>query len=215
MSGKMEKACWADIHRDFLVATILSTDGSKLQNRFDTSLESLLKFKSWLKNNGCHKLAVESTGTYWISIFIVLYDLSILFLQMHIKSNIILAGKNGYTWFWMDCWGMLRIWSHPSRILPKEYSDLSSLTRARERLVKIRSALKNQVIRAWSCIYQLNLCYRCFWQKRQTYSRWDSQWWNIDKILDRHPFEQAKSRKWDRATYKEIYLRNRHFFSSL
>jgi hypothetical protein len=37
MSGKMEKACGADIHRDFLVATILSTDGSKLQNRFDTS----------------------------------------------------------------------------------------------------------------------------------------------------------------------------------
>jgi len=49
MSGKMEKACGADIPRNFLVATILSVDGSKLQCRFDTSAEGLLKFKHWLK----------------------------------------------------------------------------------------------------------------------------------------------------------------------
>jgi len=86
MSGKMEKACGADIPRNFLVATILSVDGSKLQCRFDTSAEGLLKFKHWLKENVCHKAAAESTGTYWIPIYNVLYD-SVNFHPCQCLSN--------------------------------------------------------------------------------------------------------------------------------
>lgn len=130
MSGKMEKACGADIHRDFLVATILSTDGSKLQNRFDTSLESLLKFKSWLKNNGCHKLAVESKGTYWISIYNVLYD-SVNFILANAYQIKHIPGRKTDTldseWIAEVC---LKNLISPSRILPKESRDLRSLTRA-------------------------------------------------------------------------------------
>lgn len=55
MSGKREIACGVDAHNKFIVATILSSDGLKLQNRFETCLEDLLKFKNWLKENGCHK----------------------------------------------------------------------------------------------------------------------------------------------------------------
>src|SRR5512137_2039476 len=61
MSGKREIACGVDVHNQFIVATILSSDGLKLQDRFDTNLEELLKFKDWLKENGCHKVALEST----------------------------------------------------------------------------------------------------------------------------------------------------------
>ena len=49
MSGKREIACGVDVHKKFIVATILSSDGLKLQNRFATTLDDLLKFKSWLK----------------------------------------------------------------------------------------------------------------------------------------------------------------------
>jgi transposase len=62
MSGKRKIACGVDVHNKFVVATILSSDGLKLQDRFDTSLEELLRFKDWLKENGCHKVALESTG---------------------------------------------------------------------------------------------------------------------------------------------------------
>lgn len=41
MSGKREIACGVDVHNKFIVATILSSDGLKLQNRFETSLEDL------------------------------------------------------------------------------------------------------------------------------------------------------------------------------
>jgi hypothetical protein len=64
MSGKREIACGVDEHNKFIVATIRSSDGLKLQDRFDTNLEELLKFEDWLKENGCHKVALESTGNY-------------------------------------------------------------------------------------------------------------------------------------------------------
>ena len=38
MSGKREIACGVDVHNKFIVATILSSDGLKLQDRFETSL---------------------------------------------------------------------------------------------------------------------------------------------------------------------------------
>jgi hypothetical protein len=69
MSGKREIACGVDVHNKFIVATILSSDGLKFQDRFDTTLDGLLKFKSWLKENGCHKVAAESTGNYWIPLY--------------------------------------------------------------------------------------------------------------------------------------------------
>jgi transposase len=72
MSGKREIACGVDVHKKFILATILSSDGLKLQNRFETNLEELLKFKNWLKENNCHKVALESTGNYWLPIYHVL-----------------------------------------------------------------------------------------------------------------------------------------------
>src|SRR5512136_1926929 len=72
MSGEKEIACGVDVHNKFIVATILSSGSLKLQDRFETNLEELLKFKDWLKENGCHKVALESTGNYWLPIYNVL-----------------------------------------------------------------------------------------------------------------------------------------------
>jgi transposase len=197
MSGKMEKACGADIHRDFLVATILSTDGSKLQNRFDTSLESLLKFKSWLKNNGCHKLAVESTGTYWISIYNVLYD-SVNFILANAYQIKHIPGRKTDTldseWIAEVC---LKNLISPSRILPKESRDLRSLTRARERLVKIRTALKNQVHQELEAasIKLTSVLSDAFGKTGRHIVDGLLNGWNIDKILDSIPSSRLKAKK--------------------
>ncbi len=93
MSGKREIACGVDMHSKFILATILSSDGLKLQDRFETSLDDLLKFKSWLRENGCHKVALESTGNYWLSIYHVLEGSAILFWQMPIRSSIFLEER--------------------------------------------------------------------------------------------------------------------------
>ena len=69
ISMEREVVCGADIHKRFLVATILSRDGQKIQSRFDTDLEGLLDFRKWLLSHGCQKLAVESTANFWQPIF--------------------------------------------------------------------------------------------------------------------------------------------------
>jgi transposase len=72
MGTKQNKACGADIHKNKIVATILSSSETKNQAEFGTTLPELLRFKSWLKDNDCNSVAMESTGTYWIPVYTVL-----------------------------------------------------------------------------------------------------------------------------------------------
>ena len=66
------KVCGADIHKKFLVATILSREGSQISKRFGMKLDDILKFKEWVLENNCEQVAVESTGVYWVPIYTVL-----------------------------------------------------------------------------------------------------------------------------------------------
>ncbi|MGV8127735.1 MAG: IS110 family transposase, partial [Methanothrix sp.] len=66
-----EVVCGADIRKQFLLATVLSNDGKKFQDRFDANFEGLLNFRQWLLDLGCQKLAVESTASYWLPIYLV------------------------------------------------------------------------------------------------------------------------------------------------
>jgi transposase len=145
MSGKREIACGVDVHNKFIVATILSSDGLKLQDRFDTNLEELLKFKYWLKENGCHKVALESTGNYWLPIYHVLEG-SVNFILANAYQIKHVPGRKTDTldseWIAEIC---LKNLISPSRIFCRDHRELRSLTRARESLIKVRTKIKNRV----------------------------------------------------------------------
>jgi transposase len=145
MSGKREIACGVDVHNKFIMATILSSDGLKLQNRFETSLEDLLKFRSWLKENGCHKVALESTGNYWLPIYHVLEG-HVNFILANAYQIKHIPGRKTDTldseWIAELC---LKNLITPSRIFTKDHRELRSLTRARESLIKVRTKIKNMV----------------------------------------------------------------------
>jgi len=145
MSGKREIACGVDVHNKFIVATILSSDGLKLQNRFETCLEDLLKFKNWLKEKGCHKVALESTGNYWLPIYHVLEG-SVNFILANAYQIKHIPGRKTDSldseWIAELC---LKNLISPSRIFTKDHRELRSLTRARESLIKIRTKIKNRV----------------------------------------------------------------------
>ena len=145
MSGKREIACGVDVHNKFIVATILSSDGLKLQSRFNTILDDLLKFKSWLKENCCHKVAVESTGNYWIPIYNVLEG-SVNFILANAYQIHHIPGRKTDTldseWIAEIC---LKNLISPSRIFARDHRELRSLTRTRERLIKVRTKIKNRI----------------------------------------------------------------------
>jgi len=70
--------CGVDVHKSFLVATIIKTTGgiepSYQKKRFSTFNNSILEFKQWLLDNDCHDVCMESTGKYWIPVFNLLED---------------------------------------------------------------------------------------------------------------------------------------------
>jgi transposase len=145
MSGKREIACGVDVHNKFIVATILSSDGLKLQDRFDTTFDDLLRFKQWLKENSCHKVAVESTGNYWIPIYNVLEG-SVNFILANAYQIKHIPGRKTDTldseWIAEIC---LKNLISPSRIFCRDHRELRSLTRTRESLIKVRTKIKNRV----------------------------------------------------------------------
>jgi transposase len=145
MSGKREIACGVDVHNRFIVATILSSDGLKLQDRFETNLEELLRFKDWLKDNGCRKVALESTGNYWLPIYHVLEG-SVNFILANAYQIKHIPGRKtdalDSEWIAEIC---LKNLISPSRIFCRNHRELRSLTRTRESLMKVRTKIKNRV----------------------------------------------------------------------
>jgi transposase len=70
--------CGVDVHKSFLVATIIKTtsgiEPSYQKKRFSTFNNSILQFKNWLLENNCHDVCMESTGKYWVPVFNLLED---------------------------------------------------------------------------------------------------------------------------------------------
>jgi transposase len=72
MMEQRNKVCGVDIHKKFLIATILSRDGTKIQKRYSTDIDDLFNFRYWILENNCDCVAIESTGVYWYPVIAVL-----------------------------------------------------------------------------------------------------------------------------------------------
>ena len=73
-----QTCCGVDVHKSFLVATIIKTSSgvqpSYQKKRFSIFNNSILEFKKWLLDNSCRDVCMESTGKYWIPVFNLLED---------------------------------------------------------------------------------------------------------------------------------------------
>lgn len=62
--------CGVDVHKSFLVATIISTTNGLEPHysckRFTTFNNNIKQFATWLKNSDCFDVCMESTGKYWV-----------------------------------------------------------------------------------------------------------------------------------------------------
>ena len=154
MEKQRNKVCGADIHKKFLVATILSRDGTKTTERFGMNLDDIIKFKEWVVKNNCEQVAVESTGVYWVPIYTVLEDKIEVIVANAYKIKHTPGRKTDVRdseWLAQLCLnGMIE----PSRIFPKEGREIRTLTRARESLVNNSTQMKNRIHQALesSCI---------------------------------------------------------------
>ena len=65
--------CGVDVHKKFVVAYLLRTDGTgavhKEVKTFQTMTQELLTLGDWLREEGCTHIAMESTSSYWRPVY--------------------------------------------------------------------------------------------------------------------------------------------------
>jgi len=139
--------CGVDVHKTFIIATIIKTEGitpKYARKRFSTFNNDILRFKQWLLENECRDVCMESTGKYWIPVYNLLED----------EINVVVASpkwvravkgnkddKKDSKWI-SD---LFRLGLVPgSFIPPKPIRVLREYTRYRYKLVSCKSSEKNR-----------------------------------------------------------------------
>ena len=149
MKLKYSICCGLDVHKNVIVATIVITNADGIseykQKSFSTFNSDIRKFHSWLIENNCYHVCMESTGKYWIPIFNYLEN-DIEVCLTHPKYVKAIKGKKTdkkdskwiadlYKFDLVRC----------SFIPPKDFRQLREIARYRFKLVCMKSSEKNRI----------------------------------------------------------------------
>jgi transposase len=145
MNVRVEKACGIDVHKSFLVATILTCDGAKETKEFNTGLEDLINLRDWILERHCQRVAVESTGIYWTPLYTCLEGkVETIVANPRFIKNIPGRKTDNLDSEWIAelCLnGQIK----PSFIPSNEIRELRDLTRTRTKTIQSMTAFKNRV----------------------------------------------------------------------
>jgi len=145
--------CGVDVHKTFLVATIITTQGITpyyQKKRFSTFNNSILSFKQWLIENNCYDVCMESTGKYWIPVYNLLED-TIRVTIANPKWVKAVKGNKDDTKDSKWIGDLFRIGLVPSSYIPdKPIRALREYTRYRSKLVACKSSEKNRFQNAFT-----------------------------------------------------------------
>ena len=143
-----QTCCGIDVHKSFLVATIIKTTSgvqpSYQKKRFSTFNNSILEFKQWLLDNSCRDVCMESTGKYWVPVFNLLED-EINVTIANPKWVKAVKGNKDDTKDSKWIGDLFRLGLVPGSYIPcKPIRILREFTRYRYKLTSCRSSEKNR-----------------------------------------------------------------------
>lgn len=150
--------CGMDVHKSFVYACIASTDSAGVtiykSKRFSTFTNDLRFCASWLAENNCKDVCMESTGKYWIPIYNILEPTCNIVLA-HPKYVKAIKGKKTDK---KDAKWIADIFKHDlvsgSFIPPAYIRQLRDLMRYRWKLTNFKVGEKN---RAQNCLTVSNI----------------------------------------------------------
>ena len=147
--------CGVDVHKSFLVGTIVSTtDGVQphyQKKRFSTYNRDLHSFGDWLVQNACLDVCMESTGKYWMPVFNILETFGIHVTIANPKWVKAVKGNKDDTKDSKWIGDLFRLGLVPgSYIPPKPIRLLREFTRYRYKLVSMKSSEKNRFQNAFT-----------------------------------------------------------------
>jgi len=147
--------CGVDVHKTFLIATIITTTGMiqphYKKKRFSTHNGELRAFAAWLKENECTEMCMESTGKYWIPVFNILEDEGINITLANPKWVKAVKGHKDDVKDSKWIGELFRLGLVPGSFIPeKPIRILREFTRYRVKLTSISSSEKNRFQNAFT-----------------------------------------------------------------
>lgn len=149
--------CGLDVHRDFVFVCIATTENgitTYKSHRFSTFTKGLRELLSWLLQNNCRDVCMESTGKYWIPVYNIL-EFGCKIVLAHPKYVKAIRGKKPDK---KDAKWIADIFKHDlvsgSFIPPADIRQLRDLVRYNVKLTSYTTGEKN---RAQDCLTVSNL----------------------------------------------------------
>ena len=148
--------CGVDVHKTFVVATIITTPADSLQphyqkKRFSTFNSDSNRFADWLLEHDCLDVCMESTGKYWVPVFNILEKRGIRVVIANPKWVKAVKGNKDDTKDSKWIGDLFRIGLVKSSFIPDlDIRILREFTRYRYKLVSMKSGEKNRFQNAFT-----------------------------------------------------------------
>ena len=147
--------CGVDVHKTFLVGTIISTTKGVQphyqKKRFSTYNSDLHRFADWLHSNNCLDVCMESTGKYWVPVFNILEERGVRVTIANPKWVKAVKGNKDDTKDSKWIGDLFRLGLVPGSFIPsKDIRILREFTRYRYKLTSMKSSEKNRFQNAFT-----------------------------------------------------------------
>lgn len=149
MDALVERCCGLDVHQALIVACLLiggaGEEPRRIIRKFGTFLKDLHELRSWLLENGCTHVAMESTGVYWMPVYEVLEDS----LKVVVGNAQHMRNVPGRKTDVKDSEWIADLLRHgliaSSFVPPRPLRELRALVRYRRKLIQNRTAERNRL----------------------------------------------------------------------
>lgn len=139
------RCCGLDVHKKNVVACVITPEGKEIRT-FLTMTDELINMVDWIKSKGCTHVAMESTASYWKSIYNLLEfeDIQLLVVNAKHMKNVPGRKTDVKDAEWIA--GLLRHGLLQGSYIPsRDQCELRELIRYRRSLIDERAREVNRV----------------------------------------------------------------------
>jgi transposase len=147
MTEQIHVSAGLDLHKKFIIATLLTDTGFKEQRRFERTESGLFNLKEWTIEHKCEVVACESTSDFWVPIYTMMEGHATVIvgnardIKMFSHKKTDKVDSELITQLALK--GMIR----PSRIFDRNHREFRSLARLRYKRVQKKTDIKNGLCR--------------------------------------------------------------------
>jgi transposase len=151
MEAIVERSCGLDVHQATVVACLLVGPADRRPRKevrtFGTMKADLIALRDWLRSEGCTHVGMESTGVYWMPVYVILEEAFEITVgnASHIRQ---VPGRKTDV---KDSEWLADLLRHglirKSFVPPRALRDLRDLLRYRRKLVESQSSERNRMLK--------------------------------------------------------------------